>query len=130
MLVINIYKQRMKQDNLNASKKNLKNGWFGSCISCDWEEIHNLEIFIYLNMCRKTCILVLYLWFLCHFEVWNSQKTAVQTIIYHYSTIDGEKSLSSHQKKNNSRFSNSITNNWLPLLHRNTLRQNRECHDI
>ena len=34
----------MKQDNSKASKK-----WVGSYVSCVWEDIHDLEIFINLK---------------------------------------------------------------------------------
>ena len=38
----------MKQDNLNEGK-NHKKGWFGSQVSCVWEGIHDIEIFIHRN---------------------------------------------------------------------------------
>ena len=49
-------------------------------------------------------------------KVWNSTKTAIQTIIHHYSTKDDETQVLVIKTHNNLRFSNSITHTYINTI--------------
>ena len=51
-------------------------------------------------------------------KVWNSKKTAIQTIFYYYSTKTAKNHVLVTKTRNNSRFANSThKHNWLTFIY-------------